>query len=69
MKWALLGLEGLTMLFWFSGFVALAVFLSGRICFGMVSLSFLYTFSFFLSFFFGTYRMHGPFTDVGYSGM
>ncbi|CAN9388898.1 unnamed protein product [Alternaria alternata] len=35
-KWALLGLEGLTMLFWFSGFVALAVFLSGRICFGMV---------------------------------
>jgi hypothetical protein len=50
-KWALLGLEGLTMLFWFSGFVALAVFLSGRICFGMVSLSFLYTFSFF---FFGT---------------
>jgi hypothetical protein len=24
------------MLFWFSGFVALAVFLSGRICFGMV---------------------------------
>ena len=38
MKWALLGLEGLTMLFWFSGFVALAVFLSGRICFGMVSL-------------------------------
>ena len=39
-KWALLGLEGLTMLFWFSGFVALAVFLSGRICFGMVSLIF-----------------------------
>jgi hypothetical protein len=27
------------MLFWFSGFVALAVFLSGRICFGMVSFS------------------------------
>jgi hypothetical protein len=24
------------MLFWFSGFVALGVFLSGRICFGMV---------------------------------
>ncbi|CAA9963624.1 hypothetical protein P3342_010055 [Pyrenophora teres f. teres] len=35
-KWAVLGLEGLTMLFWFSGFVALGVFLSGRICFGMV---------------------------------
>ncbi|KAF1835264.1 hypothetical protein BDW02DRAFT_597520 [Decorospora gaudefroyi] len=35
-KWALLGLEGMTMLFWFSGFVALGVFLSGRICFGMV---------------------------------
>jgi hypothetical protein len=27
----------LTMLFWFGGFVALAVFLSGRICFGTVS--------------------------------
>ncbi|KAF1944879.1 hypothetical protein EJ02DRAFT_397353 [Clathrospora elynae] len=35
-RWGMLGLEGLTMLFWFAGFVALAVFLSGRICFGMV---------------------------------
>ncbi|KAF2033507.1 hypothetical protein EK21DRAFT_58428 [Setomelanomma holmii] len=35
-KWGLLTLEGLTMLFWFGGFVALAVFLSDRICFGTV---------------------------------
>jgi hypothetical protein len=35
-KWGLLALEGLTMMYWFSGFVALAVFLSGRICFGTV---------------------------------
>ncbi|KAL5118822.1 hypothetical protein ACEQ8H_003325 [Pleosporales sp. CAS-2024a] len=32
----LLAMEGLTMLYWFGGFVALAVFLSGRICFGTV---------------------------------
>jgi hypothetical protein len=32
----LLALEGLTMLYWFGGFVALAVFLSDRICFGTV---------------------------------
>lgn len=38
-RWALLGLEGLTMLFWLSGFVALGVFLSGRICFGMVRIN------------------------------
>lgn len=36
MKWALLGIEGMTMLFWLSGFVSLGVFLNGRICFGMV---------------------------------
>ncbi|USP80551.1 hypothetical protein yc1106_07825 [Curvularia clavata] len=35
-KWALLAIEGMTMLFWLSGFVSLGVFLSGRICFGMV---------------------------------
>jgi hypothetical protein len=35
-QWSLLALEGLTMLFWFGGFVALAVFLSDRICFGTV---------------------------------
>ncbi|ORY01495.1 hypothetical protein BCR34DRAFT_493832 [Clohesyomyces aquaticus] len=35
-KMALLGIECLTMLFWFSGFIALAVFLSDRICFGTV---------------------------------
>ncbi|KAH7117948.1 hypothetical protein B0J11DRAFT_96126 [Dendryphion nanum] len=35
-KIALLALEGLTMLFWFGGFIALAVFLSDRICFGTV---------------------------------
>jgi hypothetical protein len=32
----LLALEGLTMMYWFAGFVALAVFLSDRICFGTV---------------------------------
>jgi hypothetical protein len=32
----LLAVEGLTMLYWFAGFVALAVFLSDRICFGTV---------------------------------
>lgn len=37
MKWTLLGIEGMTMLFWLSGFVSLGVFLNGRICFGMVS--------------------------------
>ncbi|KAJ5023138.1 hypothetical protein J3E72DRAFT_388592 [Bipolaris maydis] len=36
MKWTLLGIEGMTMLFWLSGFVSLGVFLNGRICFGMV---------------------------------
>jgi hypothetical protein len=30
------GVEGLTMIFWFAGFVALAVFLSHRVCFGAV---------------------------------
>ncbi|KAF1844668.1 uncharacterized protein K460DRAFT_365611 [Cucurbitaria berberidis CBS 394.84] len=35
-KYGLLGLEALTMLFWFGGFIALAVFLRDRICFGMV---------------------------------
>jgi hypothetical protein len=35
-KFAILGVEALTMLFWFAGFVALAVFLSGRVCYGQV---------------------------------
>jgi hypothetical protein len=35
-KALLVGLEGLTMLYWFGGFIALAVFLSDRICFGTV---------------------------------
>ncbi|KAF2471301.1 uncharacterized protein BDR25DRAFT_333958 [Lindgomyces ingoldianus] len=35
-KLGLLGLEFLTMTFWFGGFIALAVFLSDRICFGTV---------------------------------
>jgi hypothetical protein len=35
-KCGILALEGLTMLYWFGGFVALAVFLSDRICFGTV---------------------------------
>ncbi|KAH7412174.1 hypothetical protein DE146DRAFT_642472 [Phaeosphaeria sp. MPI-PUGE-AT-0046c] len=35
-KMGLLALEGLTMLYWFAGFIALAVFLSDRICFGAV---------------------------------
>jgi hypothetical protein len=30
------GVEGLTMVFWFAGFVALAVFLGDRVCFGHV---------------------------------
>lgn len=38
-KWALLAIEGMTMLFWLSGFVSLGVFLSGRICFGMVCIT------------------------------
>jgi len=33
---AILALEALTMTFWFGGFVALAVFLSARVCFGNV---------------------------------
>lgn len=35
-KFAILGAEVLTMLFWFAGFIALAVFLSDRVCFGHV---------------------------------
>ncbi|KAF4554135.1 Hypothetical protein D9617_5g070120 [Elsinoe fawcettii] len=35
-KFAILGVEALTMLFWFAGFIALAVFLSDRVCFGNV---------------------------------
>lgn len=35
-KIAVLGVEGIAMTFWFGGFVALAVFLSSRICFGNV---------------------------------
>jgi hypothetical protein len=29
-------LEGLTMIFWFAGFIALAVWLGNRVCFGRV---------------------------------
>ncbi|RMY38768.1 hypothetical protein D0865_13007 [Hortaea werneckii] len=35
-KFAILTAECLTMLFWFAGFIALAVFLSDRVCFGHV---------------------------------
>jgi hypothetical protein len=35
-RMGLLALEGLTMMYWFAGFIALAVFLSDRICFGTV---------------------------------
>ncbi|KAF2016620.1 hypothetical protein BU24DRAFT_423000 [Aaosphaeria arxii CBS 175.79] len=35
-KIGLIALEALTMLYWFAGFIALAVFLSDRICFGTV---------------------------------
>ncbi|KIV98933.1 uncharacterized protein PV09_09319 [Verruconis gallopava] len=35
-RYALLAADGLTMTFWFAGFVALAVFLSSRVCFGNV---------------------------------
>lgn len=35
-KFAILGVEAVTMLFWFAGFIALAVFLSGRLCYGRV---------------------------------
>ena len=35
-KFAILAAEGVTMIFWFAGFVALAVFLSDRVCFGHV---------------------------------
>ncbi|EMF15261.1 uncharacterized protein SEPMUDRAFT_37829 [Sphaerulina musiva SO2202] len=35
-KFAILGLEAVTMLFWFAGFIALAVFLPGRGCTGTV---------------------------------
>ena len=35
-RWGLVALDALTMLFWFAGFVALAGFLNGRICFGQV---------------------------------
>jgi hypothetical protein len=33
---AILGVEAVTMLFWFAGFIALAVFLGDRVCFGSV---------------------------------
>lgn len=35
-QYALLAVDGVAMTFWFAGFVALAVFLSSRICFGNV---------------------------------
>lgn len=35
-KFGLLALEILTMLYWFGGFIALALFLRDRICFGAV---------------------------------
>lgn len=35
-RFALLAADAITMLFWFAGFVALAVFLSSRVCFGNV---------------------------------
>ena len=35
-KFAILAVETLTMIFWFAGFIALAVFLSDRVCFGHV---------------------------------
>lgn len=38
-KFAILGVEALTMLFWFAGFIALAVWLDDRVCFGSVCAS------------------------------
>lgn len=38
-KFAMLAVEALTMLFWFAGFIALAVWLNGRVCFGSVCAS------------------------------
>lgn len=35
-KFGILAAEAVTMIFWFAGFVALAVFLSDRLCFGQV---------------------------------
>lgn len=35
-KSGILAAEALTMLFWFAGFIALAIFLSDRVCFGTV---------------------------------
>jgi hypothetical protein len=35
-RWALLAADATTMTFWFAGFIALAVFLSRRVCFGNV---------------------------------
>jgi hypothetical protein len=35
-KFAILGVEAVTMIFWFAGFIALAVFLTGRTCYGQV---------------------------------
>ncbi|QIX02432.1 hypothetical protein AMS68_007949 [Peltaster fructicola] len=33
-RFAVLAVESVTMLFWFAGFIAAAVFMTGRICFG-----------------------------------
>lgn len=35
-RFALLAADAVTMMFWFGGFIALAVFLSSRVCFGNV---------------------------------
>jgi hypothetical protein len=35
-KFAILAVEAITMIFWFAGFIALAVFLSDRLCRGRV---------------------------------
>lgn len=35
-KFAILAVEGVTTIFWFAGFIALAIFLSDRMCYGNV---------------------------------
>ena len=35
-KFAILAVEAVTMIFWFAGFIALAVFLGERVCYGHV---------------------------------
>ena len=62
-KFAILGVEASTMIFWFAGFIALAVFLSDRVCFGHVC-SAAKAAAVFAAFEWYNLHFHGNFLDI-----